>query len=189
MLFFNALVWLSRECRFAEISGQFWSPTGLKRLARTHSALLCQTAGIWGHGRGSYSTARTVGGKQGKFKYTVLRIMMIKKGARKTPPLRLPCLRRCYLGDRASTVLTDYTFVSSSQITSVLSVVCASLHFVPSTNVIAIGYAFVLVIVVSRMMSALKSGSRSPEPDGTDTQAGLKKSFGRRCCLACKVNG
>ena len=102
MLFFNALVWLSRECRFAEISGQFWSPTGSKRLARTHSALLCQTAGIWGHGRGSYRTARTDGGKQGKLKYTVLRIMMIKKGARKTPLLRLPCLRRCYLGDRAS---------------------------------------------------------------------------------------
>ena len=87
------------------------------------------------------------------------------------------------------TVLTDETLVSSSQITIVLSVICASLHFVPSTNVIAIGYAFVLVIVVSRMMSALKSGSRSPEPDGTDSQAGLKKSFGRRCCLACEVNG
>ena len=66
--------------------------------------------------------------------------------------------------------------------------ICASLHFVPPTNVIAIGYAFVLVMVVGRMKSVLKSGNRSPEPDGTDTQAGLETLYVRRCCLACELS-
>jgi len=125
VLFFNALVWLSRECRFAEISGQFWSPTGSKRFARTHSALLCQTAGIWGHGRGSYRTARTDGGKQGKFKYTVLRILS-KKGQPKL--LLFSYVAVALVTADHPTVLTDEAFVSSSQITSVLSVICASLY-------------------------------------------------------------
>ena len=128
MLFFNALVWLSRECWFAEISGQFWSPTGSKRLARTHSALLCQTAGIWGHGRGSYRTARTDGGKQGKLKYTVLRILS-KTGQPKL--LLFGChayVAVALVTADHPTVLTDETFVSSSQITIVLSVICASLY-------------------------------------------------------------